>query len=1240
MQWITQDALNSWTAQNSRRAEELIPELVGKLILASCPTIDQCNLPYGTAIRYPGYDGKVQSDGFSVFVPSGISVWEIGTNQDPLKKFNDDYKKRTKNPENVIPADTTFVFVTSRIWNHTKTSDSVEDERNKEHKWKKVMILDAGKLALWLEKCPSVAAWLGNEIGRPISGVCTLHEYWQRKRLASGQKLVSQFFVYDRQSIITEIQTKVQYGAKQILVKADSSEEALLTIAAEAEELLQDNLIGKQSFSLKGFVERCLVIDSKEIFITTANQFPNALLIANFPLNARNLDEINNTVILLSGKDNCLSSIYQKHKSLVSIPSRNIHEFSDALKMLGYDSNEAYRIANDCKASFLDFYRSIAKKPSAKVPEWIHDKNVSALIPALLAGEWDERNESDKRTLEKLSGEDYNGYIAKIDTFLHGNDVPIITLDKRYACKAVSEMWELLFDKVRECDDVLNHFYETVVCVLTVPDIRFQKKIDWNAKQLEVYYTNTCSDSLKRGLIRSLAMLVEITGKLQGETPYFDIESLSEYTVERLLEKIRSEELWLSICQFIPALMEVAPQTLLGFLEEELRDEKSYVWSFIRDSEHYVYLLYGLEKALRMRSCTKRAVNILSLFVEKELKYPYSNTPLRSLLNYFCLWMPQGALNWAERKSLLAWLFEKHHAVAIKLLKLLLQKGNTVEELAVFEWRKYDVVQETECCSQEIDEAWVHNLYLTHLQPKAEEWEFVLSNVEIFPVEEYEMKLKKQQSRLSVVDRLYLTGKMHNTIERIKYRLKSEERETKSLNEVSSKLQELEQLLFPNELSRYRPYFANDYWGIRTLTNKEYSQDVKSIIQFLPLAEGNYSAYAKAISEIDMKKNLDWNILNEVKRIRPSVAAEIIRLFYECKGMTVFDEIRSSRSSQDLGWALSCIPMTKPITQYVKGQKDSECLKSYWENVNFSVINDVSDKDWVNECVEQMLSYSRPLTLINELAYVDWNNPKLIVKILEAAWPYYAKVNKNVIDNVQLSDHAIEAFFDKLKDADDLSLNEVALFEILYLHAFDPDRPLTYFTRRIYNDPMWYITLLRLTYYRDMGKLNYSGSSQMNYKNLPGLINLAFERVDGLPGMDADTKTMNVAILEKWVNKTVELAREYQCIQANDTVLGKILSLSPVGVNGLWPLEAVCEILEEHHSREVKSGFICGKRNQRGVYIVTYGIEEAKLAEYYSSCAKRLDAIYPFTADIVRCLGKTYQVQVNEEKNNAVMGYF
>ena len=78
----------------SRDGQELLPHLVEKLVTASLPRerIKRIRFPHGDEIYLHGGDGvlAIDEDVSHPFIPSGISLWEMGTSIDPQSKANDD----------------------------------------------------------------------------------------------------------------------------------------------------------------------------------------------------------------------------------------------------------------------------------------------------------------------------------------------------------------------------------------------------------------------------------------------------------------------------------------------------------------------------------------------------------------------------------------------------------------------------------------------------------------------------------------------------------------------------------------------------------------------------------------------------------------------------------------------------------------------------------------------------------------------------------------------------------------------------------------------------------------------------------------------------------------------------------------------------------------------------------------------------------------------------------------------
>ena len=89
---ISATELDNWSRNNPRQAQEILPELVIRLVLATSDKIIRHNFSIEKGIQYAGYDGVLESEEKSNFFPKGKSVWECGTDENLIQKFDDDIK--------------------------------------------------------------------------------------------------------------------------------------------------------------------------------------------------------------------------------------------------------------------------------------------------------------------------------------------------------------------------------------------------------------------------------------------------------------------------------------------------------------------------------------------------------------------------------------------------------------------------------------------------------------------------------------------------------------------------------------------------------------------------------------------------------------------------------------------------------------------------------------------------------------------------------------------------------------------------------------------------------------------------------------------------------------------------------------------------------------------------------------------------------------------------------------------
>ncbi len=71
---INAEWLDAMSKQHQRDFQELLPELVKKLIINSCTSISRIRMPHGDDIWAPGFDGVVDcSKGIAMFLPDAAS---------------------------------------------------------------------------------------------------------------------------------------------------------------------------------------------------------------------------------------------------------------------------------------------------------------------------------------------------------------------------------------------------------------------------------------------------------------------------------------------------------------------------------------------------------------------------------------------------------------------------------------------------------------------------------------------------------------------------------------------------------------------------------------------------------------------------------------------------------------------------------------------------------------------------------------------------------------------------------------------------------------------------------------------------------------------------------------------------------------------------------------------------------------------------------------------------------------
>ena len=377
MKFITSTHLKQWA--DTKECQSLLPELMRRLICASVKQLDRLSFPSGDAVHMPGWDGVVSSQEPIDMVPDGESLWECGVNKDIQTKANEDITKRAANPLGHIKSDSTFVFVTPREWAGADTWIAANQTG-----WKKLVVYTAVELEVWIEKCPAVGAWLADKLNILNAGGYQLPDvFWMQ--WASGDKYTLSYPI-------------VTAGRNQAMDKV--LEACLNPTILEIEALTQTEALAFAIATIATcsnddkLTAKTIVVTDKNTFDDLVSHYENLIIITTLRDNMSYALSNYHTVI-------CAVTPEDQVSTAEKLPRVERESFVKAIEECGFDSVQARKIATDT-ARDLNVVRRRLKIDKLK-PEWANSEGISALLPIILLGRWNDNVPGDLELVEKIS---------------------------------------------------------------------------------------------------------------------------------------------------------------------------------------------------------------------------------------------------------------------------------------------------------------------------------------------------------------------------------------------------------------------------------------------------------------------------------------------------------------------------------------------------------------------------------------------------------------------------------------------------------------------------------------------------------------------------------------------------------------------------------------------------------------------------------------------------------------------
>jgi hypothetical protein len=458
MRLIQTTDLKNWAG--SRSAQSRLPHLVKDLICAVIQP-DQLRFPSGDAVWVPGYDGVLVNREKNLFVPTGLSVWEAGTEPDYKEKANKDYNKRSKdkteNGKDVKTtwkpnrAETTFVFVTPFVW---RDKANWVAERKGEGVWYDVMVIDGVDLQEWLEAAPSITLQFAAELGlTPPEGLETPDQAWGDWSYRTDPPTSEELVTVGREEQEKELIRRLFAHPSTFTVRGDSPREAWGFALAALRRVAST----EEQQSLRA---RTIVADNEQV--------------------AGGLQNRKNLIILLKQARSQVSGYLSSHGCHVIVPEGNDIRsqqnvinliqtratrgmFAEALQRMGLPEEEAQRTALSCGLSVTILQRLKAPANFDR-PRWMDGTTIAHLFPALLAGRWNDRSEADRQILCRLSdSSDYDTVASQLHQFLLVDEPPLQRVDELWTLTAPVDAFQLMARHLtRPLLDRFKHAFQEV----------------------------------------------------------------------------------------------------------------------------------------------------------------------------------------------------------------------------------------------------------------------------------------------------------------------------------------------------------------------------------------------------------------------------------------------------------------------------------------------------------------------------------------------------------------------------------------------------------------------------------------------------------------------------------------------------------------------------------------------------------------------------------------------------------
>lgn len=1254
------------------RAEGILPELIRRLIRASSDRIEDVLFPSGESTFRPGADGELQAIGKAPYVPDGASIWELSTELKPHAKGRRDFKKRSgatakkKTYMGKPRSDITYVAVSMRRWNTEKKVDRQDfiDAAVKGGVWKDVKVIDADHLEDWLDRTPSVSAWLAREMGLNSGDMKSIEQAWDEYSKGCSPQLSTTLLLANRKE---KAEALVLAGLEPGVTrfKADSPGEAAAFVEA-AILSLPENDFRRSALLAKGLVisdpesKRFITDTENKLFIIAAGR---AVDIAN------ELSLLGHTVIVPYGNSHSSS----RGGPLVELPRARRHEFAEALVGMSMTEEKA-RIAAGAAHCSITVHRRASDEAQAHTPEWATPRELRKLVGPLCCGAWNHESDADKSIVSQIGGATYPEIDQAIQDVLLVDDAPLLRAGTLTTLSAPADIWQLSIDKKVVNNDLLQRFRAAAIVVLGEVDPALELPLDKRA-YAEIYGKKRIySGWLRKGIAEVLRLIAVNEDKL-GYIHGFSAQRFVDDLLKDLPGLAHDYRMLASLDSLLPDLAEAAPIPFLNALEALMADDGAMLSPIFEGSDDPIFgrtYYMGTLRALEMLSWDPtqlmRTTRILARLAQLDPGGRLTNRPVNSLAEIFLPWNPSTNAQAPLRHKALSKLCEAFPDIGWTLLTKLLPDSHRISVGSRKpEWREVGASERPTPTygSRDADHDLAFGLARPLAGVDASRWlELIKAAGESRNTPQFlalldEIDIRANEFVVAGQGKLLWEG-LRELISRHQGFATANWAMSQDMVE---RMQRSANALQPNDLiSLHRHLFNNtliDHGSpVESFDERSKRSGQRRDDAIADIAKGGVDEILRLAREVKTPGLLAPSL---VRATSPEFCAEVIRAAYNGDGplawlaslttscgaalfgpdwgMGVVDQIQASGATPNqIAILLKAWDDTPQLFDYV-ASKDTDIQEQYWAHRDIYVRTE--DPVSLDLAIEKLSSHGRNAELIEFLgARLKTTDTALLVQVLDRAL-------KEVLEDPQHLRHVdsywLGEIFKALRVRSDVDREALMGLEYRWLPAFHSytDQQELVLHEHIGQSPEFFIEVLSDLYKADWEVKDSSGEdedvgeedvqehtqdtiSEPIDSQKHAKADIAYKILDSwrkLPWLAEDGAIDYDAMLA-WSQSVLALGKEKGRYGVAAREMGKLLAYAPVDkADKVWPAREVRDLVEELADEELESGLVTELYNKRGVHARPMdggGSLERDLAAAASKAADALQGEWPRTSNMLR----------------------